>query len=520
MKTEDPFDNMIHAPDFYAGSRWLGIKNPLSLEDLRGNIVLLHFMTYSCINCFHTNRLLEGLIKRHSDDPFIVIGIHSSKFDREKDPFAVEMAMARYNIRHPVVMDPSLKLWREYSIRAWPTLVLIDSRGRIASISPGEPDPTSVAYEVSDLLNRERQRGYIRETNHNHKITPIDYFHGFPLRFPGSIQLLPDGLMAIADSGHNRIIITESDGRLMGIVGSGERGLEDGVYHNASFDFPQGMGIDLINNILYVADTGNNCIRAVDLKEKAVRTVAGTGELGRTRHQIGKSTRALTTSLRSPWDLEITDRGVVIAMAGSHQLWLLQTDREEISVLSGTGNEVLLDGPANRCGFAQPSAVCSGMDRNTLIVLDAEASAVRKVSLETGQVSTLIGRGLFTFGDQDGIGTEVRLQHPLGISSGASGFAIADTYNHKIKLLYPLHRTMTTLPIGNSGESASLEQDARGVHRRDLFLDEPEGLAETPDGRIVVADTNNHRIIITSAGGSERENHQLQPLTIKGLTPP
>src|SRR6266542_2867973 len=118
----------LRAPELEGGVSWLNTAGPLRLKDLRGKIVILDFWTYCCINCIHTLPDLAKLEKKYANE-MVVIGVHSAKFDNEKDSDHIRKAVLRYEISHPVVNDAEMKIWRAFNVHSWPTLVLIDPEG-------------------------------------------------------------------------------------------------------------------------------------------------------------------------------------------------------------------------------------------------------------------------------------------------------------------------------------------------------------------------------------------------------
>jgi len=94
-------------------------------RELKGQVVLLDFWTYCCINCMHVLPDLAYLEEKYKDEPFLVIGVHSAKFDNEGHRQTVRAAIGRYEIHHPVIVDEGMSIWSEYAIRSWPTLVLV-----------------------------------------------------------------------------------------------------------------------------------------------------------------------------------------------------------------------------------------------------------------------------------------------------------------------------------------------------------------------------------------------------------
>jgi DNA-binding beta-propeller fold protein YncE len=256
----------------------------------------------------------------------------------------------------------------------------------------------------------------------------------------------------------------------------------------------------LSGDTLYVADTENHLIRRVDLKSRNVETIAGTGQQS---HEYFKTGPARTVALSSPWDLQLVDRVLYIAMAGPHQIWMLDLDKNEVSTFAGSGREARLDGPAREAGFAQPSGIAS--DGKKLYVADSESNIIREIDLGGRSVKTLVGGDLFEFGDVDGSGDDVRLQHPLGLVTFGDKLLIADTYNHKIKELDPIAAKVTTLlGTGKPGQSDGATPS----------FYEPGGLT-LANGNLYVADTNNHAIRVI-----DLKTKRASTLRINGLTPP
>ncbi|MDA1036487.1 MAG: alkyl hydroperoxide reductase, partial [Chloroflexi bacterium] len=285
----------------------------------------------------------------------------------------------------------------------------------------------------------------------------------------------------ISDSGHHRVLITDLDGAIQTVIGSGVQGLADGVLEGAQFNRPQGLA--LFGETLYIADTDNHAIRYVDLEMGIVETIVGTGNLGVGRVDGGD---ALEVDLRSPWDLALAGRNMHVAMAGSHQIWTLNLDTHIMQATVGTGAEGIADGPPEDAMLAQPSGICADEDY-VLFFVDSETSSVRSAdSISAHHVSTLVGAGLFEFGDVDGQASVARLQHPLGIDYLGGIVFVADTYNHKIKRLGT--ETLTVATLAGTGEPGA--QD--GPMKTASFY-EPGGLSSTDD-HIYVADTNNNAV--------------------------
>lgn len=488
----------IRAPELTGDRGWLNTDRPLSLAGLRGKVVLLDFWTYGCINCIHIIPDLKKLEKKYPNE-LVVIGVHSAKFENEKDLENIRRIVLRYEIEHPIVNDAEFNIWRSYGVSAWPTRYLIDPAGYIIGHLSGEGGYEALDKAISDSIAEFRKRGELNETPLRLALERAKV-GDLPLAFPGKI--LADekgGRLFIADSDHNRIVVAKLDGTLLETIGTGVHGSDDGTYDQATLFRPQGIALD--GEMLYVADTENHLIRAVDLKSKTVKTIAGTGQQSR---QNGESGPARRIALNSPWDLQLVGRSLYIAMAGPHQIWKLDLDKQEISTFAGSGREARIDGAREGAGFAQPSALAT--DGKTLYVSDAEANIIRAIDLGTnGQVRTLAGGDLFDFGDVDGFGNDVRLQHPLGLARWNDKLLIADTYNHKIKILDPVARSVKSFAgAGKPGQ-------ADGA--RPSFY-EPGGLAVAGD-KLYVADTNNHAVRVV-----DLKTKETKTLPIKGLQPP
>ena len=499
---ENPFPGRFPAPSLDGGTEWFNTSAPISLRELRGKVVVLDFWTYCCINCIHVLPDLKYLEKKYADQ-LVVIGVHAAKFDNEKDSENIRNAILRYEIEHPVVNDANDVIAAKYQFRAWPQLVIIDPEGKYVGYHTGEGIRDFFDSVIGKMVDYHREKGTLDETPVRFDLERDDVQPG-PLRYPG--KLLADeagGRLFISDSNHNRIVVSSMDGKLLDVIGTGAIGADDGPYDEATFDHPQGM--ELVGETLYVADTENHLIRTIDLQQRTVATLAGTGVQSR-RRLLGGPLRQ--TALNSPWALRHLNGVLYIAMAGPHQLWKHELGGETVEVFAGTGAEDIVDGPLELSALAQPSGITT--DGEVLYHVDSEGSAVRKVTLgDDGEVTTVVGphdvpRALFEFGDVDGVGDEVRLQHPIGLVYHDGFIYVADTYNHRIKRVDPETRTCEAwLGTGESG--ASLEPTQ-------LF--EPSGLAAAGD-TLFIADTNNHRIL-----AADIETAAAREFTVEGLEPP
>ena len=456
--------NLVRAPEFPAGLTWLNTDKPLSIKGLRGKVVLLDFWTYGCINCLHIIPDLKKLETKYPNE-LVVIGVHSAKFATESDAGNLRQAVMRYGLEHPVVSDQGMRIWNEYAVRAWPTQVLIDPDGRIVGEVAGEGNYDVLDQNIAQTIAAFKGKGLdttpVKVALERSKVAPT------PLYFPGKIAASGNRLV-VADSSHNRLVVSDKAGKIEAVIGSGESGLKDGDFKSAQFFNPQGVAVD--GNILYVADTNNHAIRRVDLSAKTVTTLAGTGQQAEYGASGGIGTKA---ALSSPWDVLKIGDALYIAMAGPHQIWRMDLGTKKVEVFAGSGAEARRDGPRLEAAFAQPSGLAT--DGKSLFVADSESSTIRAIDLKSGLVKTLAGGDLFDFGDKDGQGDAARLQHPLGLDFHDGALYLTDTYNSKIKRLNPQTGEVKTV-FGGQGQ-----------------LDEPGGLAF--DGQtLYVADTNHSAI--------------------------
>jgi thiol-disulfide isomerase/thioredoxin len=518
------------------GRNWLNTGGKsLDLEALRGKIVLLDFWTFCCINCLHVLDELRPLEEQYSD-VLVTVGVHSPKFEHEADPVALAAAVERYEIHHPVLDDPELETWKAYTARAWPTLVVIDPEGYIVAHLSGEGHADGLAVLIPELIAEHEAKGTLHRGSGPY-VAPEPT--SGTLRFPGKALFLPagrgsasqgpsdggsaagaagsgsapngsaaHGSWLVTDTGHHRLVELGTDFQtVLGTYGSGTKGYVDGPAAGddaaARFNEPQGLvllpedvaakaGYDVV-----IADSVNHRLRGLSLTDGKASTVAGNGvqrllETGPARVDedaagfTGRlSEHPLEVSLSSPWDLVWSRKlnAVVVAMAGTHQIFSFDPLTGAVSIVAGNGLEGLLDGPAHEAWFAQSSGLAEDADGN-IWVADSETSALRKLVVDndgTVTVETAVGKGLFDFGFRDGPAAEARLQHPLGVTVLPDGsVAIADTYNGAVRRYDPSNGTVSTL--------------ARGLlEPSDVIVDHTQSAGSEP--LLVVVEANQHQLV-------------------------
>ncbi|MFF5084701.1 NHL domain-containing thioredoxin family protein [Actinoplanes sp. NPDC000266] len=454
----------VRAPEL-RGRGWLNTGGrDVTLADLRGKIVILDFWTFCCINCLHVLDELRPLEQKYGD-ALVVIGVHSPKFEHERDPKALAAAVERYGVHHPVVDDGDMHLWQQYAAKAWPTIAVVDPTGYLVASMAGEGHAEGLSRLIDELITKHTADGTLHRGDGPYVPPPAP---DTLLRFPGKAIELPTGNLLVSDSTGHSVAEVEADGETL-------------VRRFGPFNEPQGLlllpsdvaataGYDVV-----VADTVNHQLRGLHLADGEITLVAGSGRPWRSAVDEHPHD-ALATDLSSPWDLAWFDDKVIIAMAGIHQLWWFDPIKRTVGVYAGTTVESLRDGPIPDVWMAQPSGLSVGGDR--LWIADSETSALRYI--EAGVMHTAVGQGLFDFGHVDGPAKEALLQHPLGVAALSDGSVlIADTYNGAIRRYDPTAETVSTVDSG---------------------LAEPSDVLVTSTGDVIVVESAAHRLTHLAPG--------------------
>ena len=472
-------------PDFPAGATWFNTSTPFSLTgNLKGQIVVLDFWTYCCINCIHLIPRLKKWEDEFAGMPVVFIGVHSPKFQNEKDAENIQNAIDRYEIKHAVVSDENHALWNAFGINAWPTMAIIGSDGQRAYQRSGETH-NELQKTIHQLLEIGKREGTLAQALPDFYATPKQKTG--TLSFPGKIDFdWKTRRLAIADSNHNRIVIAQMNGgqaKITEIIGNGSNGFADGTFSRAQFFRPQGLS--WVQGALFVADTENHAIRKIDFEKKTVSTSGGNGT--QAPHVPGIN-RQGTVILNSPWDILAHDEHLYIAMAGSHQIWSMRLADHRFEPFAGTGGENRIDGPRQLAFFAQPSGLSS--DGEHLFIADSETSSIRQIGFSDKMVNTVTGAGgLFDFGSADGPLSKARFQHPIGLDYRDGKIYVADTYNHAIREIdWAKKNVRTIVGTKQKGKKICMIGD---TECQDLPLNEPNDVLAVADG-LLIADTNNH----------------------------
>ncbi|MEV0267457.1 NHL domain-containing thioredoxin family protein [Hamadaea sp. NPDC050747] len=468
----------VRAPEL-RGRGWLNTGGKeLRLADLRGKIVILDFWTFCCINCLHVLDELRPLEQKYAD-VLTIVGVHSPKFEHEKDPDALAAAVERYGVEHPVLDDPQLEMWQQYTAKAWPTLSVVDPEGYLVASMAGEGHAEGLTRLIEQIVAEHDAKGTLHRGDGPY-VAPLP--SKTALRFPGKALALPGGSLLVSDSARHSLVELAADGEtVVRRIGSGTRGRADGGPATASFSEPQGLCLlpakvsDQVGYDVVVADTVNHLLRGVRVETGEVTTIAGTGRQWRSTVDFHPHD-AVSVDLSSPWDVAYYDGRVVIAMAGIHQLWWFDPIRRTAGAYAGTTVEALRDGDLEQAWLSQPSGLSVSADGKRLWLVDSETSALRYI--EDDELHTAAGQGLFDFGHVDGPADTALLQHPLGVCALPDGSVlIADTYNGAIRRYA-------------DGQISTVEAG----------LAEPSDVVVTADGAVLVVESAAHRLVRLAPG--------------------
>ncbi|WP_394004782.1 redoxin domain-containing protein [Luteimonas sp. WGS1318] len=453
------------APEFPASLEWLNLTDPLRMAQLRGKVCAIAFVNLGSAWCQQRLADLGHLRARHRER-LQVVAVHVPRFDAEREVRRSSKRSHAQQHEFPIAHDGDWTLWQQYGIEAWPTVVLLDGEGNVRGRIVGEGGlreldarvATLISELTPQLLNADPVR--LRRSGE----PPL------PLRFPVGLALSGNYLY-VADSGHHRVLECDTSGRILRQFGSGSPGFIDGPMELAALSRPHGLFVQ--RDVLYVADTGNHAVRAIELRTGDITTVCGAGRPGTTLEGSLADPRAV--ALDQPRDVVLAGDKLFIATAGDNRIWRLDLGTSTIALVAGSGRLAVTDGSVGMAAFAEPvSLACV---QQTLYVCDAAGSAVRSVHTRTGQVTTLVGQDPWQFGRVDGARTDARLQNPqaLALDPGAPVLWIADSGND----------TLRRLRLGG-GELTTFELPQR--------LHAPAGLAVSADA-VWIADTDAHAVL-------------------------
>jgi len=446
-------------PEF---ATWLNAP-PTTLAELQGRPVVLAFVNAASVWC--AQRLAE-LAQWQLRNPgrLQLLVLQVPRFDGERDPAQSLKLLRRQGLNAPALLDAEWDGWRRFGVTAWPTLVLLDAQGRerdrLVGLGGELERALAALCEGSSRPSDEDLHG-ARELSPEPRLA---------LRFPTGLAVTTERLY-IADTGHHRVLECSHGGRVLRQFGMGTADFMDGGQAEAAFHHPQGLALE--REWLYVADTGNHALRRIHLLSGQVDTLCGTGRPGEPiEGQVADPRR---TALNHPQGLAVADNQIHIAMAGDNRIWSYHLGQRSLQWRAGSGAIDARDGSGHLAAFAQPCSVAAV--QQVLYVCDALGSSIRALQLRGDLVQTLVGQGLWTFGEQDGPRASALLQYPqaIALSPDAPLLWIADAGNGRLR----------TLRLGG-GELSTLELPRR--------LHGPAGLA-LGGGAVWIAETDAHAVL-------------------------
>jgi sugar lactone lactonase YvrE len=414
----------VHAPDFPHGLHWLNAA-PVALRALEGSAVALAFVDPASSWCMQRLADLAPLQRRYSGRLHVLV-LAVPRFDVHRDPSAVLKRLRRHGVSFPIVHDLDWHVWQRFGIESWPTIVLIDPQGRMVDRIVGTPGVGALEAGISALCDP------LPEPLEDVRLNETQPEPRTALRFPTGLVATADRLY-VADSGHHQVLECNHAGRVLRRFGNGTADALDGGSEIASFCRPNGLS--LLRESLFVADTGNHLVRRIELRSGNVQTVLGNRRAATPSEGPIRSLQDV--SLPSPTALVAGNSGIHMTLAGDNRVWTWN-QAEGLGVLecrAGSGQLGQRDGAGILASFAQPSGLAQV--QQALYVTDTLASSIRGVQLRGDLTQTLVGSGMWEFGDADGQRQQARLQAPeaLALDPDSPLLWIADTGNGCIRSL-------------------------------------------------------------------------------------
>lgn len=462
------------APELPQKLEWINCT-PTTLGAMRGQVAVVAFWSAGSAYCHNLLEDLRQLQLRYAG-ALQVIALHVPKFDAECDGQFVRKACERLGVGVRVAHDPAFVAWQHYGVTAWPTAVVIDPAGIVREIVVGDRQRDALEKTITKLIVADRLQVFEGKAPPLLPVAAGD----MPLSFPSGI-CVGERVLYVADSGHHEILECNLEGRVLRRFGGGPADFMDGIGAAAAFRRPRGLAIG--RDAVYVCDTGNHALRRIRLTDGDVMTLLGNGRPG--QPVDGTTENGRNVPLNQPWSVAVSEDRVFVTLAGCNQIWALDRVQNRIVHIAGSGAFALVDGDGRESAFAQPAGLA--LVHALLYVTDSGASAVRSLQTGSGKVTTLLGQGLFDFGDVVGSRAATRLQYPLGVAKDpdTAHLWILDTYNNAVR----------KLKLGG-GEVTRFEISAK--------LQCPSALA-VAGGALWIANTNAHEILrVDAATGAAR----------------
>lgn len=295
---------------------------------------------------------------------------------------------------------------------------------------------------------------------------------------PTGITTDGTGLIYFADSNHQIRKLDRNTQTVSNVAGDGIAGPQDGPAAASRFNAPEGLAYR--NNQIFVADTGNNAIRLINLNTMVVSTYAGTCNPGFTN---GPATSA---TFFYPQGVAVDSTGnLYVADAGNNCVRRVDAVTKEVTTLAGSGAVGSANGAAGVATFNWPTGVAVDSQGN-VYVADEGNNLIRRIAASDHQVTTYAGSGVCDY--LDGPAETARFNFPYALSFDPLGaLCVADQRNHRIRRIDPVTKVVSTLAgdgFDRFGDGSSLS--ASFYH--------PYGIVFDPQGRLFIADLHNNRL--------------------------
>jgi peroxiredoxin len=118
------------APEFRGVTQWIN-SEPLTMAKLRGKVVLVHFWTNGCYNCVNNYEHYKAWTERYADKDVVIVGVHTPETSGERDVARIKAQAAKHGLKFPILVDNNLSNWKAWNNRCWPTVYVVDRRGRV-----------------------------------------------------------------------------------------------------------------------------------------------------------------------------------------------------------------------------------------------------------------------------------------------------------------------------------------------------------------------------------------------------
>ncbi|MHB8421839.1 MAG: beta-propeller fold lactonase family protein [Leptospirales bacterium] len=302
--------------------------------------------------------------------------------------------------------------------------------------------------------------------------------------FPQGIVAAPDGTIYIADTG-NDMIRKISSNSVESIAGANHRArYRDGVGANARFNNPEGLAVTQDAKTLYVADSRNNMIRKIDLATKTVSTIAG-HTFPSSGDGVGKS-----AGFETPRGLVLSPDGktLYVADSGNNMIRKIDLATNQVTTLAGGGKLMagFADGVGTQATFKEPRSLAISSDGQILYIADTRNHLIRKMILATNSVSTLAGHAGFP-GTLNGPGPDAYFYHPTSISIDGNKLYVADGANADIRMVDLGTGVVSTIAGATLGGGVPIagREDGSGMEGHFQF----PGALTFSHGSLYVADT-------------------------------